>query len=277
MKTHRFWEVLEESATGADGKRYALRAWGGSDVDRADAMAAAVVRLAQLHEAIRARGGPKHSAQYEYGSGVLREERLQLLAGSDAAPEAVLTRNRYGAPVLNARRLFIADIDFPEARPSLKFWSKPADPADAALATVRAWAEQHGACVRAYRTPNGLRVIRTDRAIDAESGEAMDDLDALGSDPLYRSLCRRQQCFRARLGPKPWRIDLRSPPGDFPRDAGEAERFAEWLAEYETTSRDYAACRFVAAIGAGDVLAELAALVQAHDELSGALSDRTLG
>src|SRR6188768_528840 len=109
MKTHAFWEVLEETARGADGKDYLLRAWGGSDVDRADAMAAAVVRLAEMHEAVRTRG-LKPAAQYEYGTGVLREERLALLAGSDAAPEAVLTRNRYGSPVLNARRLFIADI-----------------------------------------------------------------------------------------------------------------------------------------------------------------------
>ena len=275
MKTYAFWDVLEETATGADGKRYALRAWGGSDIDRADAMAAAVVRLAQLHEAVRTREGLKQAAQYEYGTGVLREERLQLLAGTDAAPEAVLTRNRYGAPVLNARRLFIADIDFPDAKPSLKFWGKPADPADAALVAVRGWAREHDASVRAYRTPAGLRVIRVDRSVDAESRESMDDLEALGSDPLYRALCRRQQCFRARLGPKPWRIGLASPPRLFPRPEGDERRMREWLAEYEAVARDYAACRFVEAIGAG-IDAELAPLVQAHDELSGVLSGREL-
>jgi hypothetical protein len=276
MKTYAFWEVLEESATGGDGKRYLLRAWGGSDVDRSDAMAAAVVRLAEMHEAVKARTGLKHAAQYEYGTGVLREERLALLAGSDAAPDAVLTRNRYGAPVLNARRLFIADIDFPEAKPTLKFWSKPADPADAARVAVRGWAEAHGASVRMYRTPAGLRVIRTDRNLDAESPEAMADLDALGSDPLYRALCRRQQCFRARLGPKPWRIGLPSPPRQFPRAPGDESRFREWLAEYEGTARDYAACRFVEAAGGDRVAPELESLVRVHDEQSGALSDREL-
>jgi len=276
MKTYAFWEVLEETATGADGKRYALRAWGGSDIDASDAMAAAVVRLAEMQAAVRTRDGLKHSAQYEYGTGVLREERLQLLAGTDAAPEAVLTRNRYGAPVLNARRLFIADIDFPEAKPSLKFWAKPVDPAVAALEGVRAWAQAQAATLRAYRTPNGLRLLRTDHALDAESAEAMADLQALGSDPLYRALCRRQQCFRARLGPKPWRIDMPSPPRSFPRDAAAERVFREWLAQYEEAGRAYAACRYVETMGAAPVAAELEALVRVHDEHSGALSERKL-
>jgi hypothetical protein len=275
MKTYRFWEVLEDSVTAPDGQRFHLRAWGGSDIDQGDAMAAAVVRLAQMQANVAARGLPR-GAEYEYGTGVLREERLALLAGTDEAPEAVLTRNRYGAPVLNARRLFIADIDFAPAKPSLKFWAKPADPADAALVAAKGWAHEHDASVRAYRTPAGLRLIRTDRAVDAQTDAAMDDLQALGSDPLYRALCRRQQCFRARLGPKPWRIDLPAPPRAFPRDAAAERVFAEWLAEYDTTARDYAACRFLATLGSTDIAADLAALVQVHDERSGALSGRKL-
>ena len=276
MKTFRFWEVLDDTATDAAGKHYALRAWGGSDIDRGDAMAAAVVRLAQMQAAVATRTGPRSAAEYEYGTAVLREERLALLAGTDAAPEAVLTRNRYGAIVLSARRLFIADIDFPEAKPSLKFWAKPVDPAIAALVAVRGWAHEHDASVRAYRTPAGLRLLRIDRAVDAESIDAMDDLQALGSDPLYRALCRRQQCFRARLGPKPWRIGMAAPPRAYPRADGDEAAFAEWLAEYEATSRGHAACRYLETIGAADVAAELAPLVQVHDEQSGALSGRAL-
>jgi hypothetical protein len=275
MKTYRYWQFVEESTTGPDGQRYFLRAWGGSDDSDEDAMAAAVVRLAQMLANIAARG-LKPAAEYEYGTGVLREERLALLAGTDAAPEAVLTRNRYGAPVLNARRLFIADLDFAPAKPSMKFWAKPADPADGALAAVRAWAAANGATLRAYRTPAGLRLIRTDRAVDAESDAAFADLEALGSDPLYRALCRRQQCFRARLGPKPWRAEMPSPPGAFPRDAGAQAQFVEWLAEYDQASRAYAACHYLETMGDAPVPAEFAPLVSTHDELSGALSQRTL-
>ena len=52
--------------------------------------------------------------------------------------------------------------------------------------------------------------------------------------------------------------------------------FGEWLAQYEETGRDYAACRYVETMGAAPVATELEALVRTHDELSGALSDRPL-
>jgi hypothetical protein len=275
MKTHRYWQSVEESVEGADGKRYFLRAWGGSDIDDADAMAAAVIRFAQMQAAVAA-GDLRPAGEYEYGTGMIREERLALLAGSDVAPEAVLTRNHYGSPVLNTRWLFIADIDFAPPKPSLKFWAKPADPLDAALPTVRAWAQANGATLRVYRTPAGLRLLRTDRPVDAESPAAMEDLDALGSDTLYRSLCRRQGCFRARLGPKPWRADLAAPRDRWPRDAAAQGRFVEWLGGYEQASRNYAACRYLETIGEAPVAAELVALVTTHDEMSGALSQRTL-
>ena len=275
MRTHRYWQFIEESAEAPDGQRYFLRAWGGSDIDDADAMAGAVVRLAQLQLAVAA-GDLRAAGAYEYGTGVLREERLALLAGTDVAPEAVLTRNRYGSPVLNTRWLFIADIDFAPPKPSLKFWAKPAEPLDAALPAVRAWAQANGATLRVYRTPAGLRVLRTDRRVDAESSGAMADLEALGSDPLYRALCRRQGCFRARLGPKPWRADLTPPPDRWPRDAAAQGRFVEWLGGYEQTSRTHAACRYLETFGDAPVAAELVALVTTHDEMSGALSQRTL-
>jgi hypothetical protein len=275
MKTHRYWQFVEDHATGPDGHRYLLRAWGGSDVDDADAMAAAVVRLAEMHANVAART-LKNPAEYEYWTDTVREERLALLAGSDVAPEAVLTRNRYGSPVLNARYLFIADLDFAPPKPTLKFWAKPPDPADVAIAAVRAWAQANAATLRVYRTPAGLRLIRIDRSIDAESPSAMADLEALGSDKLYRALCRRQGCFRARLGPKPWRAGMDSPEDRFPRDAAAQGRFVEWLAQYEEARRNYAACRLVETIGAAAVAAELAALITTHDEMAGALSERPL-
>jgi hypothetical protein len=69
---------------------------------------------------------------------------------------------------------------------------------------------------------------------------------------------------------------MASPPRAYPREAGEEAAFAEWLAEYEATARDHAACRYLETIGSADVAAELAPLVQVHDEQSGALSGRAL-
>jgi hypothetical protein len=279
MKVFRIWRVHEAMCGRPDDISYRLRGWGGSNRDVAEAEQNAEMRLALLKEKVLfTKGQLKPSAMYEYGSGVIHEEWLQLLAGTDEAPEAVITRNRYGAPVLNARALAMIDIDLPEAASrGLAFWKKPSDPAEAALAGVRAWQRKNpGASLRVYRTPNGFRLLRTDGEIAADSPTAVQMLAELGNDKLYAALCKRQSCFRARLGPKPWRAELPLPPGYFPREGESQSRFEGWLAMYEIASAGFAACRYVETLGADAVAGTLRRLVTTHDEMSGALTDRPL-
>ena len=279
MKVFRIWRVHEALWNKPDSFTYRLRGWGGSNHDAAEAEQAAEIRLAWIKEQVEfTRHGPKAAAMYEYGSGAIREEWLQLLAGTDASPEAVVTRNRYGAPVLNARSLAIVDIDLPqEPSRGLAFWKKPADPALDALARLREWQHKNPrASLRVYRTPNGLRVLRTDEEIPAESPEAERLLAELSNDKLYVALCKRQQCFRARLGPKPWRAGVRNPPGNFPREGQAQGEFDAWLLEYEIAAALHAACRYQETIGPEAVAGTLHRLVAAHDEMSGALTDRPL-
>ena len=279
MKAFRIWRVHEALCGKPDGIPYRLRGWGGSNRDVAEAEQAAEIRLAWLKEQVQFTArGPKQAAMYEYGSGVIREEWLELLAGTDDAPEAVVTRNRYGAPVLNARSLAMIDIDLPEegAR-GLAFWKKPPDPAEEAIAKLREWQGRNpGTSLRVYRTPKGLRVLRTDAEVPAESPEAERLLAELGNDRLYAALCKRQQCFRARLGPKPWRAQVSMPPGRFPREGNLQSRFLTWLVEYEIAAATHAACRYLHTIGEDNIAGTLRRLVAAHDEMSGALSDRAL-
>jgi hypothetical protein len=279
MKAFKIWRVHEAVCGKPDAVPYRLRGWGGSNKDVAEAEQAAEIRLSWLKEQVQFTArGPKLAAMYEYGTGVIREEWLQLLAGTDDAPEAVVTRNRYGAPVLNARALAMIDIDLPEeGTRGLAFWKKPADPADEALAKLREWHGRHPrASLRVYRTPKGLRVLRTDAEVPADSPEAEQLLAELCNDKLYVSLCKRQQCFRARLGPKPWRAQVSLPPGQFPREGAAQAQFQSWLVEYEIASATYAACRFIQNLGEDNIAGTLRRLVAPHDEMSGALSERPL-
>lgn len=279
MKSFRYWQVREAVCGRPDDFVYHLYGWGGSNRDSAEAGLAADMRLAWLKERILFGSADLRAARsYEYGSGVIREEWLQLLAGSEDAPEALITRNRYGAPVLNARALAIIDIDLPApAGRGLAFWKKPVDPADEALARVREWQQRNTrASLRVYRTPNGFRILRTDEAIPADTPEGERLLQELGNDPLYAALCKRQQCYRARLGPKPWRLPLPAPPNNFPREGAEQARFAEWLARYEGIGGLFAACRYVQTLGEDYVAEPLKPLVRAHDLMSGALTDKAL-
>ena len=279
MKAFRFWQVREAVCGRPDDVPYHLYGWGGSNRSLEEAGTAADMRLAWLRERILfTKGKLKQAALYEYGTGVIREEWLQLLAGTEDAPEAVVTRNRYGAPVLNARSLAMIDIDLPEASGrGLAFWKKPVDPADEALAKLREWhARNPRASLRVYRTPKGFRLLRTDEAIPADTPEGERLLQELGNDRLYAALCKRQQCYRARLGPKPWRIPLLLPPGHFPREGELAGRFQEWLATYEGLGTQFAACRYVETLGEDFVAEALRPLVRAHDEMSGALTSKSL-
>src|SRR4249919_2367008 len=183
MKVFKIWRVRETLCGRPDEVPYRLRGWGGSNTDAAEAEQAAEMRLAWIKERLLFTREPlKLSAMYEYGSGVIHEEWLQLLAGTDDAPEAVVTRNRYGAPVLNARSLAIIDIDLSEpASRGLAFWKKPPDPAGEALSKLRDWHRRHAdASLRVYRTPNGFRLLRTDVTVAADSPEAETLLRELG-------------------------------------------------------------------------------------------------
>jgi hypothetical protein len=207
--------------------------------------------------------------RYSYGNGEhpLREPLIQPVPGA----EALLSRNAYGALVLNAARVFFADIDLPEP-PSGGllaglFGKKPADPAEAALAQLRAWhARQPDWGLRIYRTRAGLRVLATHDTFDPVSSGTQQLLASLGSDPLYATLCRVQACFRARLTPKPWRIGLNAPSLRYPFETRAHEaRFQDWLQRYEAAAPRYAVCRLLAELGPRSQIPEAAAVLAIHD------------
>lgn len=276
MRSFRFWRLLEERLE-VGGRWWRLRAWGGSNEGPAAATHAAEQRLRELKaNAQRARG---LLTQYEYGTHALREEWLQLVEGTDDAPTALVTRNRYGAPVLNARALGMFDVDLPEPSELQRFlfWQRPPSPEAEALERLRSFASANPRLsLRLYRTPAGLRVLRCDAPMEPDAQETARMMEAFRADPLYAQLCRRQRCFRARLGPKPWRVGLSAPPGQFPREGGADGAFDAWLRRYEAASRGVAACRFVEALGPKTIAPSLAKLVALHDEQSGALREQPL-
>jgi hypothetical protein len=78
-----------------------------------------------------------------------------------------------------------------------------------------------------------------------------------------------QECFRARLTPKPWRMNV-DMPQKFPLvDATAEELQRQWLREYDAAAQHFATCQLVETLGPPDVDASLAALVDLHDSLSG--------
>ena len=70
---------------------------------------------------------------------------------------------------------------------------------------------------------------------------------------------------------------LPAPPGDFPREDAELQRaFDRWLQEYDRAAGAKATCQFVETIGNGTIHADVAHIVQLHDERTRATSSLPL-
>jgi hypothetical protein len=123
--------------------------------------------------------------------------------------------------------------------------------------------------LRLYQTPRGYRLLVTHQPFNANAPEVERFFSAVDADPVYRRMCKNQQCFRARLTAKPWRIGIaahmRPRPGIWPIAAEQLQKRQRWIAEYERAAASVAACRFVEVLGSGTVHRDIKAVVELHD------------
>lgn len=262
--------------------RNEIRAWGWSFESLEAAGRDAEARLDRI--LTRVKQGAPPPREYEYADRPMREEIVERVP-HDGEEIAVLTRNRYGALVLNSVGVCFVDIDFADPKPQpAGFWDglarmfgkKKAQPGGdryaaaeaAALERVKAWARSNpGRDYRLYRTAAGLRLMMTDKVYDPVAPETDRLFEQLGSDPCYRRLTRRQECFRARLTPKPWRLRVGLPYTRYPREtAGQEKGFRDWLARYEAKSAAFATCRLVEATGQTPADGRIGKIVALHDQ-----------
>lgn len=268
MRIFRYW-VSEERRESRDGGAVAGRVFGGSNVSVAQAREDLEVRWQGVCERVFL-GRRREAGSYEAD---IREEIVEL-----ASEDAVVTRNRYGAEILNCTSPVIVDVD--HASPSLwQRWFGGRDDDEARVARVVANVTklvERGKCgiqgARVYRTPAGVRMILATNDIAPRSAEVERMMRALNADRLYAALCRRQNCYRARLTPKPHRIGVRSLRQGWPVDGADHEARSAWVHEYRTAAEPYAACAFLTTIG----IAPHAEAVDLHDRWSGALSGKGL-
>lgn len=123
--------------------------------------------------------------------------------------------------------------------------------------------------VRLYRTPGGLRLLATHRTFTPNDAAVQAFFRAVGADPLYVRMCQNQQCFRARLTAKPWRIGLQirmhPRPGVWPVAPDRLPQRTQWIAEYEQAAKAYAACRYWDSCGSGIIADSVKPVLAMHD------------
>lgn len=256
MKIPRYWAHLEADLTVGDTVQRS-HFTGHSDISERHALEEAHRQV----EHVQARINEGHDHTTENYEVAIREEIVKELA-----PDAIVTRNRYGAEVLNCARLVMIDVDH---APAQGFWAQllrrdRRTPKERMLDHIRkaAATAPGGLGFRIYETHNGYRVLVTGRPMAPKDPVVMRLFEAMHADPLYAMICRKQDCFRARLTPKPSRIRQKAIRLRFPYDQVTQAELQAWLPVYADRSRRYAVCKLIDVIGP-DVSDNV---VQYHDE-----------
>ena len=315
----RHWAAVRETHTFPGHGPFALTIHGSSDVSLEDARRDARRRM----DALVAAGGPEqeHDSGLEYyPSRRLPEELLEEVRGEDGTLIAAITRNRYGAAVLNTDALLISDIDLPQGSPgrarsgagragkrpgllSRLFGGAKADaasegsPSEAAadgasdgdhdaadlpdelggqgagergrvhaelLTSIRDFGARHPELgVRAYRTRNGFRLLVSGADAHPASERARALMTEVRSDRLYMLLCRVHDTYRARLTPKPWRVDV-APFASLPTRTATDAAHQDWVRRYRDASAQVAVCRLLEVTGPAPS-AEEQRIIDLHD------------
>lgn len=154
-------------------------------------------------------------------------------------------------------------------------------PQQAAWARIEAFARRHPAwSIRVYETPRGWRLLVTHATFDPRGADAQALFMAIRADPLYVRMCFNQNCFRARVSPKPWRIGidqhLRPRPGVWPITDDRLPDRVAWVKQYENQAAAYAACRYAQTLGTGRPCREAIDVMRLHDEFSDAISGKPI-
>ncbi len=277
MKIAKYWARESAEVEDVKGCKYHLISWSGSNQSVVAAKNKALEKLGRWQAQLKA---GQFLGDYHYADkDEIKEELIQELHDAEGKLIAAITRNRYGALVLNSAQVLFADVDLPIAvRPGLisrlASWFSHKQPDD--RQSLREEYQQHfvdfhqqhpDLMLRVYETAAGFRLMVINKLFDPLSDETEALLKRLNSDRLYRQLCRSQACFRARLTPKPWRCGSKNPPNTYPRQDEQAEqRYLDWLNQYEQKTKDYAVCRLINELGRSGTVEPALAIMRLHDD-----------
>lgn len=260
MKIYKHW-AIEKQKILIDGNQQEITCYGGSNVSVEDARVKAKEKAEKIQRKI---AGEKHL--FDRYEAEIREELLRIIDDHSA-----ITRNRYGAQVLNTEHMMILDIDKPKATSGglgglfKKKDTRPLKEQIFDMVRNLATSKYKEYAFRLYETYQGARVIVLGRSFDPRHDETKRMMDEFNCDPLYTMLCIKQGCYRARLTPKPYRIKLRGYKVKYPREGDESE-FQRWLSEYERMSRDFSVCKLIEQVGPRQDINDVIGL---HDDITG--------
>ena len=273
MRTARYWVRADVTIDGVEIPDGGVIALGWSDASIEDAHRVALERARRSAAVLKADQNLT-AWEYPYPDRPIREPVIDEIYEGDHL-SAAITRNSYGALILNTADVMFIDIDAPTGMVGwlgsvLKGRNQAVELAQQTAAQLNELVDSDRILgFRLYQTAAGLRVLATGRTYNPASDETDALMKSLKADKQYIQLCRTQACFRARLTPKPWRCGIPRPPVTFPyNDESRQQQFDTWLQSYEKHASGYATCKLISHIGNEAVPDNIRPILTWHDELS---------
>lgn len=283
MRIPKYWSRQNVSQV-INGKLFEITCAGWSYQDLTEAKTKAFEIAERVFRAIQEGRRKEH---YLYSDRPIREEIVSEFNDGDIV--AVVTRTGYGSLVLNTDSVMFIDMDNPKipwfenfkfqlkkmfglsANSPLKQWNQKMKE------DIQGVCERNGLKIRLYSTFKGLRGVVLNKTFKAGFPESESILKELRSDYLYIRLCRAQDCFRARLTPKPFRCGYRLPRLKFPFDTREQEaEHQKWVAGYDAIIAGYSTCKYVGEFGSGASIPGIGKIIELHDKMTKTNQDLAL-
>lgn len=244
MRVFKYWKK-ETQSLNILGTLQPSSSYGGSNLSLEDASNEAFRKLKKAQDIIN--GIAQKDGSYETD---IIEEIIDEIDSNN-----IVTRNRYGALVLNSDNLMFIDVDdYPKTYNILGIiFGKKKTKKENILAGIEKTITKFGhenLGFRIYETFKGYRIIVTGKKFNAQSKESADLMNAFYADRLYQMLCKKQNCYRARLTPKPYRMKFKAHKVIFPNrtDIQEGEH-KSWVERYNEESNKYSSCHFIKSYG----------------------------
>jgi len=163
----------------------------------------------------------------------------------------IITICRYGAKILNTCQYTVLDLDdypvdfFDMFRSVRKLPKK-----ERIVAKFLQRLAKHpelGSDFRIYETTKGVRVIGKKYIEPTGTGYAA-LMRKLRVDWLYIVLSQKQQCYRARVTPKPYRMKIKTIKVTSPLDC-ETQLYQDWATDYAAAAARYSVVKLIQSVG----------------------------
>lgn len=272
MRPPRYWHRHWVDLTPLEGDSSAWRIphWGWSSNSQEEAVELALARTKRSVISWSVMTRDANSAIDEDWYDVMdylvtppREEVLHEVLAQDGSASHWVSRNRYGAEILNTRNLAIIDVDRPASfdRFQADTLAEANSEMEQLLISACEALERYG--FRIYRTFAGWRLIITSHVFDGVTDESIMVMTKFPTDDLYRKLCVRHKCYRARLSPKPWRIGCERFNTTYPYDRADLPRITQWIRGYYTASKGFRTAELI--YDDGQTASDLEPIIALHD------------